>query len=88
MLGVVDQQKAYLNLRKCRNDVGGFSEVVPQGVECDSTIHGTGVHVGVTCVFGECFGDGRFAARRIAVDSYDYFVHLINELMSNVSPTW
>ena len=88
MLGVIDQDETYFDLRERRNDVGGCGEVMTQGVECDCTIHGTGVHVGITCVFGECFGDRGFAARRIAVDSYDYFVHRINELISKVSPTW
>ena len=56
-------------------DVVAGENVVFQTVECDGTIHGTGVYIDVANFTSQVFGHGALSARGKAVDCNSYLFH-------------
>ena len=57
VLRTINLRETHLDLRQGSDDSSIVGKVVTQGLESNSTVHGSCVHVGVAGVTRKCFGD-------------------------------
>ena len=92
MLRAVNEDESDLDSWQGSDDICLLGQVMVQGIEGDGAVHSAGIDIGIAGVFGQRFGDRRFATAAISVDGNNNLFHIsylfISELISKVRPTW
>ena len=59
-------------------DAFGSEQPVAQGIEGDTTVHGSGIYIDVAYLPGQVFGHRALAARRMAINGNGYLFVIHN----------